>query len=49
MEQPELLSVVALLEDLPGKGLTRAQVGTVVETWAPGVFEVKFGSRIRRR
>jgi len=42
VEQPELLSVVALLEDMPGKGLTRGQVGTVVETWAPGVFEVEF-------
>jgi hypothetical protein len=42
VEQPELLSAVALLEDLPGKGLTRGQVGTVVETWAPGVFEVEF-------
>ena len=42
MEQPELRSVVALLEDMPGKGLTRGQVGTVVETWAPGVFEVEF-------
>ena len=42
MEQLELLSVVALLEDMPGKGLTRGQVGTVVETWAPGVFEVEF-------
>jgi len=42
VEQPELLSGVALLEDMPGKGLTRGQVGTVVETWAPGVFEVGF-------
>jgi hypothetical protein len=35
-------SVVALLEDLAGEGLVRGQVGTVVETWAPGVFEVEF-------
>lgn len=35
-------SVVALLEDLPGEGLVRGQVGTVVETWAPGVYEVEF-------
>ena len=27
---------------MPGKGLTRGQVGTVVEAWAPGVFEVEF-------
>jgi len=32
------------LEDMPGKGLTRGQVGTVVETWAPGVFEVEFAN-----
>jgi hypothetical protein len=35
----ELLSVVALLEDLPEHGLIRGQVGTVVESWAPGVLE----------
>jgi Domain of unknown function (DUF4926) len=34
--------VVAVLEDLPGRGLVRGQVGTVVETLAPGVFEVEF-------
>lgn len=38
----EMLSVVALLEDLPGEGLVRGQVGTVVESWAPGVYEVEF-------
>jgi hypothetical protein len=38
----ELHSVVALLEDLPAQGLVRGQVGTVVETWAPGVYEVEF-------
>jgi hypothetical protein len=34
--------VVAILEDKPAKGLVRGQVGTVVETLAPGVFEVEF-------
>ena len=38
----EMHSVVALLEDLPEQGLVRGQVGTVVETWAPGVYEVEF-------
>lgn len=38
----ELLSVVALLEDLPEQGLVRGQVGTVVETWTPGVYDVEF-------
>lgn len=38
----DILSVVALLEDLPEEGLVRGQVGTVVESWAPGVYEVEF-------
>lgn len=42
MAEIELLSVVALLEDLPEKGLERGQVGTVVESLAPGVYEVEF-------
>jgi hypothetical protein len=42
MADIEMLSVVALLEDLPEEGLVRGQVGTVVESWAPGVYEVEF-------
>ena len=38
----ELLNVVALTEDLPERSLYRGQVGTVVESLAPGVFEVEF-------
>ena len=38
----EMHSVVALLEDLPKQGLVRGQVGTVVEEWTPGVYEVEF-------
>jgi Domain of unknown function (DUF4926) len=38
----EILSVVALTDELPQKGLRRGQVGTVVEALAPGVFEVEF-------
>lgn len=38
----QLLDVVALTVDLPERGLARGQVGTVVETLAPGVFEVEF-------
>ena len=38
----KLLDVVALLEDLPTQDLRRGQVGTVVESLAPGVFEVEF-------
>lgn len=37
-----LLDVVALLEDLPEHNLRRGQVGTIVEEWAPDVFEVEF-------
>jgi hypothetical protein len=37
-----LLDVVALTEDIPQKNLLRGQVGTVVETLAPGVYEVEF-------
>ncbi len=42
MADIEMHSVVALLEDLPDEGLVRGQVGTVVETWTPGVYEVEF-------
>ena len=34
--------MVALLDDLPEEGLVRGQVGTVLESWAPGVYEVEF-------
>ena len=34
--------VVAILQDQPSRGLVRGQVGTVVETLAPRVFEVEF-------
>lgn len=37
-----LLDVVALLENLPELGLYRGQVGTIVEVYEPGVFEVEF-------
>ena len=38
----KLLDVVALLEDLPQLGLYRGQVGTIVEEYEPGVFEIEF-------
>lgn len=38
----EVHSVVAVVEDLANEGLVRGQVGTVVEIWASGVFEVEF-------
>lgn len=42
MESIKPFAVVALLEDVPERGLRRGQVGTVVEPLAPGVVEVEF-------
>jgi hypothetical protein len=42
MDNIELLDVVALIEDLDSEGLRRGEVGTVVEQWKDGVFEVEF-------
>jgi hypothetical protein len=42
MRELDLLSVVALLEDVADHDLKRGQVGTVVERVAPGVYEVDF-------
>ena len=42
MREIQLLSVVALLEDIASVGLQRGQVGTIVERLAPGVYEVDF-------
>lgn len=41
-KQISLLDTVALLEDLPQRGLQRGEVGTVVEILAPEVYEVEF-------
>ncbi|HTF61670.1 MAG TPA: DUF4926 domain-containing protein [Edaphobacter sp.] len=38
----EVLSEVALLQDLPEHGLKRGQVGTIVEVLSPSVVEVEF-------
>jgi Domain of unknown function (DUF4926) len=42
MSDLQLLSVVALMRDIPEAGLVRGQVGTVVEVLGPEVFEVEF-------
>lgn len=42
MADLEILSVVALMRDMPEAGLVRGQVGTVVEVLGPEVFEVEF-------
>jgi hypothetical protein len=41
-ERPKLLSVVALLADLPDQGLARGQVGTVVEVLNENAALVEF-------
>jgi hypothetical protein len=38
----ELLAEVAVLQDMPDKGLVRGQVGTIVELLSPTVAEVEF-------
>ena len=43
MDQPvRVLDVVALTEPVPGHGLLRGQVGTVVEELPPDAYEVEF-------
>lgn len=42
MSKLEVLSLVALLRDLPEHGLLRGQVGTVVELLSPAIAEVEF-------
>ena len=37
-----LLDAVALADDLPAEKLSRGQVGTVVENFGEGVYEVEF-------
>jgi hypothetical protein len=37
-----LYDMVALIEDIPEDGLKRGQIGTVIEEWQPGVYEVEF-------
>ncbi len=38
----DLLTTVALLHDMPDRNLLRGQVGTIVESLAPDVYEVEF-------
>jgi Domain of unknown function (DUF4926) len=42
MDEIKLLDVVALTENLQSEGLRRGEVGTVVEKWDNGVFEIEF-------
>lgn len=40
--KPQLLDVVALVEDVPNEKLVRGQVGTIVEVHDDEHFEVEF-------
>lgn len=42
MEEIKVLDVVAVTEDIPEHGLRRGEVGTVVERWKDGAYEVEF-------
>jgi Domain of unknown function (DUF4926) len=42
MEEIKVLSLVAVTEDIPEHGLRRGEVGTVVERWKDGAYEVEF-------
>ncbi|MGB9178522.1 MAG: DUF4926 domain-containing protein [Pyrinomonadaceae bacterium] len=49
-DEIKLLDVIALLEDVPGEGLSRGEVGTVVEVFAgkpeqPGALLIEFSDR----
>lgn len=42
MNEIKILDVVAVMEDIPEHGLRRGEVGTVVERWKDGAYEVEF-------
>ena len=42
MDEIKVLDVVALTEHLPEHGLRRGDVGTVIDRWKDGTFEVEF-------
>lgn len=44
----KVLDVVALLEDMPARGLLRGQVGTVVEELGGDFFEIEFSDNSGR-
>lgn len=38
----KLHDVVALLDPIPEQGLRRGQLGTIIDVYEPGVYEVEF-------
>ena len=41
-DEIKILDVVAVTEDISEHGLRRGEVGTVVERWKDGAYEVEF-------
>jgi hypothetical protein len=41
----KLHDVVALLEDRPTEGLRRGQLGTIIDVYKAGAYEVEFADR----
>ena len=42
MDEIKMLDVVAVTEDIAEHGLRRGEVGTVVDRWKDGAYEVEF-------
>lgn len=42
MEEIKVLDVVAVTEDVPEHGLRRGEVGTIIDRWKDGMYEVEF-------
>ncbi|HEX8921061.1 MAG TPA: DUF4926 domain-containing protein [Pyrinomonadaceae bacterium] len=42
MDEIKVLDVVAVVENIAEHGLRRGEVGTVVDRWKDGAFEVEF-------
>ena len=42
MDEIKVLDVVAFTEDVPEHKLRRGEVGTIVERWKDGAYEVEF-------
>ena len=42
MDEIKVLDVVAVTQHVPEHGLRRGEVGTVVERWKDGAYEVEF-------
>lgn len=42
MDEIKVLDVIAVMENVPDHGLRRGEVGTVVDQWKDGAYEVEF-------